>query len=444
MQKLREDMLKKQMEDYQKMIDLAREENERRNKEQEERMKAILNEQARREEQLRKSFEQAKNDEEKKRIAKEKKEEEEKRDKSKRSLNKFNQVKKSIINEECEKIANKFIQDKDKFCLNEIRLYDKAEIENLVKKFENTENIKAILEEKINKFVEQFLKEKGATTIKHLNIVLVGPSGVGKSTLINSVLELDESSGAKEGEAEPCTMGAPVYYDSLKVNFIRVADSRGIEKSNDYGVDQVVKDVTEFIEGRLLTKDPDQYVHCIWYCMTGARFEEVERESLIELSKIYDNNTLPVIVVYTKAMVPDLYKPIELKVKELKLKLDFIPVISKDIEIEEEVDSNDEEENEEGESSKKKRKKIVKKKGIKQLMKTSVQKAEDAVQSACYTGIKNNIRDDVKKSNQMQNEKMEQYIQQENNKTINKFHEGMELKEMVKDGKEIYMIKMAI
>ena len=273
MQKLREDMLKKQMEDYQKMIDLAREENERRNKEQEERMKAILNEQARREEQLRKSFEQAKNDEEKKRIAKEKKEEEEKRDKSKRSLNKFNQVKKSIINEECEKIANKFIQDKDKFCLNEIRLYDKAEIENLVKKFENTENIKAILEEKINKFVEQFLKEKGATTIKHLNIVLVGPSGVGKSTLINSVLELDESSGAKEGEAEPCTMGAPVYYDSLKVNFIRVADSRGIEKSNDYGVDQVVKDVTEFIEGRLLTKDPDQYVHCIWYCMTGARFE---------------------------------------------------------------------------------------------------------------------------------------------------------------------------
>ena len=86
MQKLREDMLKKQMEDYQKMIDLAREENERRNKEQEERMKAILNEQARREEQLRKSFEQAKNDEEKKRIAKEKKEEEEKRDKSKRSF----------------------------------------------------------------------------------------------------------------------------------------------------------------------------------------------------------------------------------------------------------------------------------------------------------------------------------------------------------------------
>ena len=432
MQKMREDMLNKQLEQYEKMIALSKEENERRVKEQEERMKAILEEQRRHEEELRRQFEKAKNDEERKRIEAERKREQEKKEKAKAVYNKFKQEKERITNEECDKIVEKFVQDKDKFCLTEIRLFDKSEIENLVKKFENTENIVSILEEKINKFTTEYLKEKGSTTIRHLNIVLVGPSGVGKSTLINSVLELDETLGAKEGEAEPCTMGTPVYYDSLKVNFIRVADSRGIEKSHEYGIDQVVKDIKEFIEGKLLTKDPDQYVHCIWYCITGARFEDVERECLIELSKIYDDNTLPIIVVYTKAMVPDIYKPIEAKVKDLKLKLEFVPVISKDIEIEEECDDDEEEENEQDETNKKKmKKKLIKKKGVKKLMDLSVEKAGLAVESACYTGIKNNIKDDVQKNNKIQNEKMEQYIKQENIKKINKFQEGMDLKEMI-------------
>ena len=253
-----------------------------------------------------------------------------------------------------------------------------------------------------------------------------------KSTLINSVLELDQTNAAKEGEAEPCTMGTPLYYESMKVNFIRVADSRGIEKSHEYGVDQVVKDVKDFVEGKLLTKDPDQFVHCIWYCITGARFEEVEKESLVTLAKIYDNNKLPIIVVYTKAIMPALYKPIERKIKDLNLNLNFVPVVSKDIVIKKE--SNEEEENsdEENESDNKKIKKdIIKKKGIKSLMDLSVKKAEDAVQSACYTGIKNNIKDDVINNNKTLNERMEIYIKQENKKRIRNFKEGMELSEMV-------------
>ena len=63
-------------------------------------------------------------------------------------------------------------------------------------------------------------------------------------------------------------------------------------------------------------------------------------------------------------MMPALYKPIEAKVEELKRGLAFVPVISKDIEIEEE--DEDENEEDEEEENKKKKKKIIKKKGIKQ------------------------------------------------------------------------------
>ena len=46
----------------------------------------------------------------------------------------------------------------------------------------------------------------------------------------------------------------------------------------------------------------------------------------------------------------------------------------------------------------------------------SCDKAKGAVQSSCYTGIKNNIKEDVIKNNKQQNEDMEQYIKQVNKK----------------------------
>ena len=39
--------------------------------------------------------------------------------------------------------------------------------------------------------------------IKHLNIILVGPSGVGKSTLINSILKLPKNLEAKTQATDP-------------------------------------------------------------------------------------------------------------------------------------------------------------------------------------------------------------------------------------------------
>ena len=429
-EKEREEFLKQQMENYQNMVKAIQEDNEKIRLEQEKRMEAQRIEQMKREEELRKQFEKARDEAEKKRIEEEQKKEKEKREKAQKVLNIFKKAKEFIINENLEKIEEKFLEDKKNFCLANIKKYDLKEIENFVKCFDKTEEIKKVLEERIKTFTEEYLEAKGSNTIKHLNIVLVGPSGVGKSTLINSVLDLEEGKAAKEGEAEPCTMGKPLYYESMKFNFIRVADSRGIEKSHEYGVDQVVKDVKDFVEGKLLTKDPDQFVHCIWYCITGARFEAVERESLVTLAKIYDQNKLPIIVVYTKAIMPSLYKPIERIIKDLNLNLNFVPVISKDITIEKE-DEDEKSDEEEEDSNKKIKKEVVKKKGIKKLMDLSVQKAEDAVQSACYTGIKNNIKDQVIKNNESQNERMELYIKNENKRKISLFKEGMKLNEMV-------------
>lgn len=271
------------MEKYEKMLKEINERNDKAKAEQEKRYLELIDEQRRKEEEMRKQWKEAKDEEERKRKEEELKKLKEREEKADKALNKFRREKKIIIDENFEKIKEKFTDDKDKFCKNQIEKFDLNQIEIMVNSFERTENINDILEERIKIFTKEYLE--GKNEIKHLNIVLVGPSGVGKSTLINSVLELEQNKGAKEGEAEPCTMGTPQYYESNKINFIRVADSRGIEKSQEYRVDQVVKDVKDFVEGKLLTKDPDKFVHCIWYCITGARFEDVERESLITLLK---------------------------------------------------------------------------------------------------------------------------------------------------------------
>lgn len=401
-------------------------------KEQARRMESFYRDKDMMEETYLKRIKEVKTEAEKKAIEEEQNKQKEKLEKQQNLMEKFKEQKNLILEEELTKLIEKFHQESHNFCLKEIKQFDISEIEKLVFSFESSESIENVIEEQIKQIVDAYIKEKGSAVIQHINIVLAGPCGVGKSTLINAVLHLEGELCAKEGNSEPCTMGTPKYYGAPNVTF-RIADSRGIEKCKDYGVDQVVKDIKDFVEAQLLTRDPDKYVHCIWYCMTGTRFEDVERESLETLSSIYDDNKLPIIVVYTKAMVELEYKPIGDKIKQFNKNLDFMPVIARDFIVEEEVNNEDEDEetDESNNNEKKKVTRIIKKKGVRDLMNLSLTKSKQAVQSSCYTGIKNIIKEQVKKSNETQNKQMEQYINQESEKKINKFREQMEMSEMI-------------
>ena len=422
------EFMEKQLKLYQEEMKRMREQQEQAQKDSQQRFKEMMEEQRRRDEEMQEKIQKAKDEEEKRKLEEEKKREEERRKKEEEIYKEFEKEKESIIFKEIENIVDEFNENSNDFCVEEIEKYDEDKITKLVESFISTENIKSVLMEKVKLQVDDYNRTKGDQSIKHLNIILVGPSGVGKSTLINSVLQLDENKGAPTGIGEPCTQGEPQFYDSIKVNFIRVADSKGIEKGS-YGVDAVVESTKNFIEKQLLTKDPDKYIHCIWYCITGARFEDVEKESLQKLADIYNNSELPIIVVYTKAIMKSLYEPIERKIRDLKKDLEFVPVISKEIEIEE--SDEDEDEDEEDNNNKKKKKKLLKKKGIRKLMDLSVEKAGKAVASACFTAIKNNILEDIKKNNEVQNIKLEQFIKTQNIKKINKFKSGMSINEMV-------------
>ena len=223
--------------------------------------------------------------------------------------------------------------------------------------------------------------------LNHFNILILGRAGIGKTTLINSILEFEGTPNELlTGEGTSKTMGPPVGYVSDTVKGLRLWDSQGIDKEK-YNIPKVVEDVKNLINQASLNNDPDKFIHCIWYCISGNRFEKSESESISELMSIYDDDTLPIIIVYTEAYSEQSTEDVCVEVKDVlgnlmankeKIKeINIMPVVAKDKEIKS------------GKSCI-----VIEKFGIKPLMDLSIKKIMAAVNSACFFSFKNKLKKD--------------------------------------------------
>ena len=207
--------------------------------------------------------------------------------------------------------------------------------------------------------------------MKHLNILLCGNSGAGKSTLINAILELKDEEQAKADFGKAITIETK-YYSSTSVPFLRCADSRGIEIRQSgvqsYGISEVMKEMNKFISDQLDTGNPDNYIHCIWYCILtlDSRFTDEIDECLKELEKSYKLNGVPIIIVGTKSMSKEFNDQFAKYLKDGNYKYDFIPVLAKKVDNHEPF-------------------------GLEELKLKSIELAMKGVESSCYQGIINNI-----------------------------------------------------
>ena len=133
----------------------------------------------------------------------------------------------------------------------------------------------------------------------HKNILLIGNAGVGKSTLINSFLKINK---AKTGIGKPITKTFTPYLAEPD-NYFRLYDSRGFNLDEDYN--ECVKEIEEFIEKQLLSDKPDEFIDCIWYCFTGSRYNDKEKETIKKLLGKYEDDCLPIIITYLQFIDKD-------------------------------------------------------------------------------------------------------------------------------------------
>ena len=179
---------------------------------------------------------------------------------------------------------------------------------------------------KIKKEISKINNDENQFEIKYLTVMLVGKSGVGKSTLINSLLKLEKNK-AEVGTGNFQTTKLKAY-QSKEVPFLRLVDTRGIELNVDYGAEAVKRDAENFINAQTRQNNPNNFVHCIWYCITGNRFEQVEIDLLNSLRSSYVDNNIPIIIIYTQATDDNTINEMESYIKGKNINANFIKVLA--------------------------------------------------------------------------------------------------------------------
>ena len=280
-------------------------------------------------------------------------------------------------------------------------------INNFVKEFEekkdNISKFTKTLTQYMNKFTKEFMTYNQifiqtfkvnsqeiiknynvnhiSFSIEHINFIVIGKAGTGKSTFINESLLLPQNKRAKVGDGLSVTEKSNLYC-SEKLGMIRMWDTQGIDYkiSQDYILNEVKRIVNEGLE-----KGPDYYINIILYCTSGNRFQEEDGKMIYEIMKLYPMDNLPVIITQLQSYFKEDAEKMELIIRKILAKYLENQIVEK-IEIKSVVAKD-----------KKVEEKIFRAKGIPELFRCSFDLMSRAITSATFKKFSQDIENICKK-----------------------------------------------
>ena len=179
------------------------------------------------------------------------------------------------------------------------------------------------------RLIDELQKEYDRMTT--INVVVAGKTGSGKSTLINNVF--------REKMAETGT-GMPITQEINKIEKegfpLRVYDTPGLELGGQNSTETLVGDIQDLIEKSIQSEDPNQAIHCVWYCINtqSSRVEQTEMDFIKTLVNKTKNYNVPVIIILTQAYPKKKVAAMREAIQDMYLPVhEIVPVLAEDVEM---------------------------------------------------------------------------------------------------------------
>lgn len=186
------------------------------------------------------------------------------------------------------------------------------------------ENLTSI--EMAQKIIDAVKKEyKELTT---LNVMILGKTGVGKSTLVNNMFS---KKVAETGTGRPVTQQIRKY--ELPDYPLAIYDTPGLELSGAHDVDNLLEQVVLEFQKGIQSGDISKAIHCVWYCVStpSNRFEDAEADFLKRLLHKMKHFNVPVIVVLTQSYDAGRTEDLKAEIEKENLEIvSVVPVLAED------------------------------------------------------------------------------------------------------------------
>ena len=198
---------------------------------------------------------------------------------------------------------------------------------NIIQRIIESEDSRKIYKNKIIDEINNIKSDINKNKIEHFSILLFGRKYVGKTTLIQYMLDLRDDE-IEEIQNKYINENF-VPYRSNKNRYLKLIEFKGFGYEENNDPETIRTQTKQFINESYKSNNFNDFIHCIWYCISDSKNEYFEIDILNKLKKVYPDSNIPIIVVYTQTVDKEIANRMGKYITTKAKNVDFVKILAK-------------------------------------------------------------------------------------------------------------------